>query len=29
VDSRAATLILQDFLNQRVPPVVTDEGETA
>ena len=29
VDSRAATLILQDFLNQRFPPVVTDEGETA
>jgi putative Holliday junction resolvase len=25
VDSRAATLILQDFLNQRFPPVVSDE----
>lgn len=27
VDSRAATIILQDFLDQRVPPVMPEESE--
>ena len=26
VDSRAATIILQDFLDQRMPPMAPDEG---
>lgn len=29
VDSRAATIILQDFLDQRLPPVLPDEMEDA
>jgi putative Holliday junction resolvase len=29
IDSRAAALILQDFLNQRVPPIETSPGEEA
>jgi putative Holliday junction resolvase len=27
IDSRAATIILQDFLNQRFPPPLTGDGE--
>ena len=29
VDSRAATIILQDFLDHRLPPIVPDEEEEA
>ena len=29
VDSRAATIILQDFLDQRMPPIVPDEEDEA
>ena len=29
VDSRAATIILQDFLDQRLPPIVPDEEDEA
>ncbi|MCC6414636.1 MAG: Holliday junction resolvase RuvX [Opitutaceae bacterium] len=27
VDSRAATIILQDYLDQRMPPIVPEEGD--